>query len=81
MKDLKEITDGDVIEIAKLIKTNNWDNTGETTYWNKFYNEPFYEMYGHAKSYIINSIYFQIEVWQYLKDNMYNVPEFIERPK
>ena len=80
MKSLKEISDGDVIEVAKLIKTYNWQNTGETTYWEKYYNEPFYEMFTYSKSYIINAIYFQKDVWQFLKDRGYNVGEFKERP-
>lgn len=81
IKDLKSITDGDVIEIAKLIKTNSWDNTKEVTYWEKFYNEPFYEMFTHAKSYVINSIYFQKDVYDYLKSKDYNVGKFKKRPK
>lgn len=79
MKNIKEITDGDVIELAKLIKTNDWDNSKEVTYWEKFQNEPFYEMFGHCKGYVINSIYYNKDVWNFLTSKGYNIGDFKER--
>jgi hypothetical protein len=80
MKNIKQITDGDVIELAKLIKTNDWDNSKEVTYWEKFQNEPFYEMFTHCKSYAVNSIYYNKDVWDFLTQKGYDIGEFKVRP-
>lgn len=79
MKNLKEITIGDMIELSKLIKTNSWDNTKEITYWEKFQNEPFCEMIGYCKNYIINSIYYNKDVWDFLTTKGYNIGKLKER--
>lgn len=81
MKQIKQITYGDVIELSKLIKTNDWDNSKEITYWEKFQKEPSYEMFGHCKSYAINTIYYNREVWEFLTHRGYDIGEFKERPQ
>lgn len=73
MKDIKDISDGDVIELAKLIKTKDWDGKKEVSYFQKFYEEPFYEMYQYAKGYAINSIYYSQEIWDFLNSKGYDV--------
>ena len=76
MKNIKDIADEDIIALAKMIKTNDWDNSKEVSYWEKYYTEPFYEMYSHCKSYAINCIYYPFDIWYYLTSKGYDIGEF-----